>query len=219
MIRQIPYEDAVGDVVPQAIFWRPVRYLSSAVVRSSDDLDDYIGVSFAMGNSWRFAIRCYVGHPQETSTLYLELGVDPLDIDHYIQRAIDTFLLPKFAVAWRRGEEFAYGVLNRRGEDRLREPEARLLALKIASLLPDHRATTEQLIENALEFFSPSEIDLQPSRTRPTQPQWHQIVRNVISHRTGTQSLFAAGLANRTHNGLVVTDLGMDRLRRIGFVP
>jgi hypothetical protein len=125
--------------------------------------------------------------------------------------------LPHLAVAWRRGLPFEYGRLHRRELDRLREPEARLLVLKIAALMPHRSATTEDLIARAPEFFSPSELDLRPSRTRPLQPQWHQIIRNVISHRHLPNGPFALGLAERTREGLSVTNRGIEHLRSIGF--
>lgn len=100
---------------------------------------------------------------------------------------------------------------------RLRQPEAALLMLRIAATMPKRRATTGEMIERAPTLFTPSAVDRQPSRTRPKQPQWHQIIRNVISHRDGRTSLFALGLAKRIADGLVVTDKGIKHLRDFGY--
>jgi hypothetical protein len=220
MVRLYQLDEGLGDVVPQAIFWRPVNYFTAVIRESADDLDDYTFATFEVGNWLRFDLRRYAAHPEFTSTLYLSLALaDPADIRHAIARVVGELRVPSLAVAWRRGEPFEFGRLTRRAGDRLREPEARLLALKIAAQMPNRQATTEELIERAPEFFLPSEVDLRPSRTRRHQPRWHQIIRNVISHRHIPLGPFVRGLAQRTDHGLAVTDQGVDHLRSLGFLP
>lgn len=218
MIRLYNLRGGIGDVAPQAIFWRPLSYFTKKTRQAVDDLDVYRFATFEIGNWLRFDLRRYEGHPGLTATLYLSLSTDVRDIQHAIDRVIGEFDLPRLAVAWRRGQPFEYGTLHRQPQDRLREPEARLLALKVAALMPGYRATTEELIRGVPRLFSPSDIDLRPSRTRPLQPQWHQIIRNVISHRNAPAGPFAKGLAERTRRGLAVTEDGINYLRTVGYL-
>ena len=219
MIRLRHPTDSLGDVVPQAIFWRPLPYFTLRQVRSADDLDEYWFCTFLIGNWLRFDLRRYAGHPADTVSLYLPLDLnEPEDVQHAIRRVIAEFRLPNSAVAWRRGEPFKYGHLQRTPRDRLREPEARLLVLKVAVVLPNRAASTDELIRGVSALIVPSELDLQPSRTRQRQPQWHQIIRNVISHGNSPNGPFALGLAQRTRDGLEVTDKGLAHLRSLGYV-
>lgn len=209
----------LGDVVPQAIFWRPLAYFTSTPREGEDDLDRYTFANYQIGNALTFDLRHYPGHRASTVTMYLPFSMHDLkEIQHATMLVIDGLQLPKLAVAWRRGQAFEYGKLDRPEKDRLREPEARLLVLKIAAGLPGRRATTEQLIENAARLFLPTKIDLIPSRSRPNQPQWHQIIRNVISHRGSSYGPFARGYAERIRGGLSVTNAGIDYLRSRGYL-
>lgn len=219
VVRQRPAARAEGDVVPQAIFWRPIEYFATKVRSGEDDLDYYKFATYGIDNQLTFDLRHYAGHPVRTVTMYLPLSFsDVKEVREAITLVVVSFLLPKSAVAWRRGEPFQYGRLERPARDRLREPEARLLALKIAAGMPDRRASTQQLIDSASKFFAPSPNDLQPSSTRPLQPQWHQIIRNVISHRGSPHGPFHLGYAERTENGLAVTEAGIDYLRSRGYL-
>ncbi len=89
--------------------------------------------------------------------------------------------------------------------------------LRIAAKMPNRRATTEQFIGAIPDLHQLSRLDLQRSKTRPLQPRWHQIVRNVISHRSLPAGPFATGLAERTPDGLAVTRKGITYLRRLGY--
>lgn len=219
MIRRAEVTGEMGDVVPQAIIWRPMPYFTIHSGNSSDELDEYVFATFEIGNWLRFDIRNYAGHPAHTVTVYLPLLLDDQsDIQYAIRRVIGEFRLPNVAVAWRRGIPYEYGILPRRENDRLREPEARLLVLKIAALMPNQSASTQQLINETPNLISLSEIDLMPSQTRPLQPRWHQIIRNVISHRDSPHGPFVRGYATRTPDGLVVTEAGIDHLRSIGYL-
>lgn len=219
MIRIFALKNGLGDVAPQAIFWRPLPYFTTAIKNDVDDLDEYKFATFEVGNWLRFELRRYAGHPASTVTLYLSLLMDnPTDISHAINRVVQEFQLPRFATAWRREQPFSYGLLLRVPNDRLREPEARLLVLKVAANMPGRTATVQQIIDRAHVLFEPSEVDLLPSRSRSRQPQWHQIIRNVISHRHTANSPFTLGLAVRTEDGLTVTETGISLLRSMGFL-
>lgn len=88
---------------------------------------------------------------------------------------------------------------------RLRESEARILALRIAATFPNNEATTAQIKEQIPSYVSFTSIDLEPSETRSNENKWQQVVGNVISHKDSSTSIFTKGYAMRTADGLIVT--------------
>jgi hypothetical protein len=94
-------------------------------------------------------------------------------------------------------------------DDRLREPEARVLALKIASGEPNREASTSLIKERIPEYRDLSPTDLEPSPTRTNERRWQQVVGNVISHRESGTSIFHKGYAVRTEDGIRLTDSGV----------
>src|SRR5208337_5505072 len=141
-IRRLSYEPDY-EVVPHAIFWRPLKYFTMIIRESEDGLDLFQAASFAIGNEIKFDLRFYRGHPELTVTLYLpEEVADEKHISEIIDIVIREMFIPLTAVAWRRGQPFQYGHLERPKGDRLREPEARILVLKIAAQRPNRMAST-----------------------------------------------------------------------------
>ena len=194
------------DVTPQAIFWRTIQCFAINPQESEDDLDVYLFASFAMGNQISFDLRHYAGHPKSTVTVYLSANTrDPMEIDDTLECVIQGLQVPKTGIAWRRGEDFEFGQLPRQREDRLREKEARLLALKIAAECGGHEATTEHVKKRVPEMVPLTQKDLEQSPSRPREKLWQQIVGNVISHKGTGTSLFSKGLAERTATGLRAT--------------
>ena len=102
---------------------------------------------------------------------------------------------------------------------KLREPEARILALQIAAKLPGHEATTTQIKERIPDYRDLTPADLAPSPTRAGERIWQQIVGNVVSHQNTQTSLFVRGLAVRTRNGIRVTEKGLAFLQGKGLYP
>jgi hypothetical protein len=167
----------------------------------------------------RFDLRTYQGHPQHTVTMYLPVCISALrDIDHTIKLVRSEMSLPPRAIAWRRGQQFRFGFLERPKGDRLREAEARVLALKIAAKAPQRRASTDYIKQQIPRLYPLSEDDLRASTTRQREQRWQQIVGNVISHRQTPAGPFKMGYAERTEEGLRVTDEGADYLNSMGFV-
>ena len=101
--------------------------------------------------------------------------------------------------------------------EKLREPEARLLALLIAAKRPGHEATTTQIKDSVPDYRELSPADLAPSPTRRGERMWQQIIGNVISHQETSTSIFRRGLAERTRNGIRVTEKGIEYLRAKGL--
>jgi hypothetical protein len=218
MIRLSPYAPEY-EAVPQAIFWRPLSYFATSVREDEDQLDVFRAASFTIDNGINFDLRKYRGHPDYTVTVYLPFEIEALSsILEVLRLIIMNMALPEYAVAWQRGWDFEYGSLQRRDGDRLREAEARILALKIAAQCPNHTATTEYIKQRIPEYVQLSRHDLVPSPTRKEEALWQQIVGNVISHRDTSAGPFKMGYAVRTENGLSVTHQGLTYLNNLGFV-
>lgn len=211
--------ESVYDVTPQAIFWRALKYFTLAIRKGEDGLDEFQAASFTFGNDIRFDLRTYAGHPEFTVTLYLPSDVkDKEEISRAIKIVIKEMIIPKNAVAWQRGEPFTYGDLKRPQGDRLREPEARVLALKIAAQRPNRTASTQFIKKEVPKYTELSDVDLHRSPSRSNEALWQQIVGNVVSHQETPAGPFEKGYATRTPNGLSVTEKGIIYLNKIGFL-
>jgi hypothetical protein len=219
-VRVLTYEPDY-DVVPQAIIWRPLRYFTLTIRDGQDGLDKFKAASFAIGNEIRFDLRVYRGHPSPEFTVSLYLPSEVTDekrISEVIDIIIEEMVIPMTAIAWRRGQPFEYGKLERPARDRLGEREARLLVLKIAAEQSDLTASVKLLQDEVPKHYQLSSGDQVRSETRSSEQLWHQIIRNVTSsHQKGGRGLFALGLAEKTPGGIKVTDRGMDYLNSIGF--
>ena len=209
------------DVAPQAIIWRSLRYCTLVIREGQDDLDKYSGASFTIGNDITFDLRVYRGHIHAgvTVTLYLPDDVqDEKRVSAIVSLVIKEMAIPGTAIAWQRGQKFQFGKLERSAQDRLGEPEARILVLKIAASQPGRAATIGKLREEVPKFFDLSATDKARSPSRKNEARWEIVVRNTMSsHRTGTQTIFARGWAKKIPDGLEVTSSGMDYLNSIGF--
>ena len=104
-----------------------------------------------------------------------------------------------------------------RQRDRLREWEARILALRIAASFPNNEATTSQIKESVPSFVRLTPLDLEPSLTRLNEYKWQQIIGNVISHRKSPTSIFNKGYAIRLDDGVRVTKDGLAFLKMKGY--
>ncbi|HEX3883399.1 MAG TPA: hypothetical protein VHW66_12130 [Stellaceae bacterium] len=207
-----------SDVIPQAIFWRPLIYFTTSIREGEDGLDMYEEASFSLDNQLSFDLRHYRGHPGHTVTLYLAFSLQKeAEIVAVVDTVLQIMAVPKLAVAWKRGWEFEFGSLHRVEGDRLKEAEARILALKIASQEPNRRASTELIKHQIPQYYPLSEIDLQYSPSRKRECRWQQIVGNVVSHQKTQSGIFAMGYAERTFDGIQITRNGIDYLNNIGF--
>jgi hypothetical protein len=219
-VHVLRYEPDI-DVVPQAIIWRSLQYCTLVVREGQDDLDKYEGASFAIGNDIRFDLRVYQGHihAEVTVTLYLPEDVrDEKRVSEIVSIVIKEMAIPDSAIAWRRGQKFQFGKLERSPQDRLQEREARVLILKITASQPERSATIGRIREEIPRYFELSAADKRRSASRRNEALWQIVVRNTTSsHTTGTRSIFAQGWAEKIPGGLKVTRSGMDYLNSIGF--
>lgn len=93
----------------------------------------------------------------------------------------------------------------------------RIAALRLAASKPGGIATTTALKEEIHNYVDLTPEDLKKSSTRPTEPMYHQIVGNIISHHTSQSNIFQRGLAIYTGDGIQITDRGREFLRRMGY--
>jgi hypothetical protein len=205
------------DVVPQAIFGRPIQYFTLDYNRSHDDLDVFEYAAFSMDNECHFCLRHYSGHPKKTVTLYLEYGFErEPELRSVIRGIVHGFHMPATAIHWQRGDHIRLGsIMPLKG--RLHESEARILALKIALTRPDGHASTSYIKEQTTHFIPLTEEDLKPSPTRQGEEKWQQVVGNVISHQKQGTSIFSRHLATRARDGIQITDRGREYLADMGF--
>jgi hypothetical protein len=206
------------DMVPHAIFGRPIQYFTLDYYEGHDDLDVFKYAAFALNNECHFCLRHYRGHPRQTVTVYLEydFGGAPDEVRSILEAIVDGFRIPTTAVRWKRGDPIDYGSLKPL-KGRLREPEARILTLKIALTQPHGRASTSYIKEHIPLFVPLTREDLEPSPTRGNEQKWQQVAGNVISHQYQSTSIFALGYAVRTGDGIRVTGSGKSFLTDIGF--
>jgi len=205
------------DMVPHAIFGRPIQYFTLDYLEAHDDLDVFKYAAFALNNECHFCLRHYRGHPIQTVTVFLEydLGEAP-EVGSILSAIVDGFHMPSTAIRWKRGDPIEYGSI-RPLKGRLREPEARILTLKIASTCPNGRALTSYIKEHIPLFVPLTKQDLEQSPSRKNEKKWQQVVGNVISHKGQGTSLFSLGYAVRIDDGIRVTDNGRSFLSDIGF--
>jgi hypothetical protein len=101
--------------------------------------------------------------------------------------------------------------------NRTSEHEMRIGALRVAASKPNGRATTTQLKEEMHRFVDLTPEDQIVSQTRPNEPMYHQIIGNIVSHQSSSTNIFARGFAIYTGDGIQITDVGREYLRRVGF--
>ena len=102
---------------------------------------------------------------------------------------------------------------------KLREPEARILALQIAATFPSHYASMAQIKKKVPNFRELSEADLKQSRSRPNECMWQQIIGNVVCHKGTGVSIFNRGWADRieSRKSIRVTETGLAHLKGLGL--
>ena len=102
---------------------------------------------------------------------------------------------------------------------KLREPEARILALRIAASYPSREALTSQIKDDLPKYRALGPADLKASTKRPNECMWQQIVGNVVSHNKTNTSIFNQGWAVRLTKvkGIRVTPAGLAHLKKLGY--
>lgn len=205
-------------IAPRAILSRPIEYFSVTVEEAEDELDKYKAAYYYSGNDLYFEIRKYFSHPEYSSTLYLSISLSKDEVFTTIKRVAETFDLPWTAVIWFWDEDVSHLRPILVDDSRLSEKEARELVLKAAARNPDRTVSMQQIRDGVATMYPLSRADLVRSTTRPAEQLWQQILRNVVSHRSGAKSIFAKDLAEKVGNGIKITKAGLSHLKRSGFL-
>ena len=111
-------------------------------------------------------------------------------------------VIPLTAVAWRRGQDFEYGKPQETEARPTARGEARVLVLEDSRTQPNRTASTQFLKKEVPKYIELSPQDRAPSKSRPREQVWQQIVGNVISHKDVRDGPFSKGYASKTLNGL-----------------
>jgi len=84
-----------ADVIPQAIFWRPLLYFTSSFREDEDGLDKFYGVSFTIDNDLSFDLRHYRGHPEYTVSVYFAFSMQQEeDVVAAVEMVVSAVALP-----------------------------------------------------------------------------------------------------------------------------
>jgi hypothetical protein len=98
------------------------------------------------------------------------------------------------------------------------EREMRVIVLCMAADSTGGEITTTEAKERAHNYFSPTPGDLKPNPLRSGEPMYYQIIGNVIgSHENSSTNIYHSGYAERTTDGLYITQRGRDFLNKMGY--
>jgi hypothetical protein len=100
---------------------------------------------------------------------------------------------------------------------RTSESEMRIAALQVAASKPNGKATMTELKNEVDQYVALTIEDRIPSKTRPNEAMYQQIIGNIVSHRGSQTNLFAKGWAIYTGDGIQITDAGRHHLRTLGL--
>jgi hypothetical protein len=94
------------------------------------------------------------------------------------------------------------------------EAKMRIVVLRVAADAPNGTVTTPDAKARAARYFTPTEGDLRLNPKHGNEPMYYQIVGNVIgSHANSRTSLYYKGYAERTDDGIRITDKGREYLK------
>ena len=100
-------------------------------------------------------------------------------------------------------------------ENRTDEHEMAIAVIKIAESMPSGCANLNQIRSRIERFITLTSEDWEPSDSLPTQPRWHQILRNINSNRNSQGNFIYEGyLEHLDGGGYCITDKGRRYLRR-----
>lgn len=92
--------------------------------------------------------------------------------------------------------------------------------MRIAAGQANGLCTFDQARRDIPNLVQLDAINTAPSQTRPGEPMWHQIVRNIKSHDVGGTNYIGQGLLVHVPDvGYEITAPGRDYLRSRGLHP
>ena len=100
-------------------------------------------------------------------------------------------------------------------ENRTDEREMAIAVMKIAGNMPSGCASLKQIRSQIEEFIALTDEDRELSDSLPSQPKWHQILRNINSNRDSEGNFIHEGyLEHLDGGGYCITDRGRRYLER-----
>ncbi|MDR3466014.1 MAG: hypothetical protein P4M07_08735 [Xanthobacteraceae bacterium] len=97
------------EVVPQAVLNLPVAQVVKKFARvhsGHDDLDTFEGASFKLDNKIEISVRHYSGHPENTSTIYIDRSINGLDsITKLIRQILNELDVMERYLTWERRDD------------------------------------------------------------------------------------------------------------------
>lgn len=178
--------------------WRNDIYLRGMVLKS---VRRELG-AYAEKADVRRALQKELKVRQDGHKIVIELPLLNLEgLDSFVGRAVGRGLEPELAKV----------------DNRTSENVMRIAALQVAASKPHGRATTTEIKNEINQYVSLTLQDLLPSKTRPNEAMYQQIVGNIVSHRTSRNSIFAMGWATYTGDGIQITKAGLQYLKTLSL--
>ena len=100
---------------------------------------------------------------------------------------------------------------------RVGEAEIGLATLRLAATQSNGVATFHRLKRETPDYVKLSAEDWEQSTTRPNEPMWQQIIRNIRSHDKAPGNIISEGFAVHVPRvGYRITDAGRTHLKNRG---
>lgn len=101
---------------------------------------------------------------------------------------------------------------------RASENDIALAVLQIAAAQKSGLCTFNRARNEVPNYVQLGGADLKPSVTRPGEPMWHQLIRNIKSHSTAEGNFIAEGyLEHLPRRGYAATVSGRAHLKKLGL--
>jgi hypothetical protein len=102
--------------------------------------------------------------------------------------------------------------------NRSSEHDIAIAVMRYLATLPSRRATTSSLKRHVPAFIKLTRSDKQFSDTRPNEQLWHQVVGNIVSHRSDSPENFInRGLLAYDRGWLTLTSAGSAHLDKLAI--
>jgi hypothetical protein len=179
--------------------WRNDSYLRGIVLKS---VRREIG-AYADETSVRRALQEELKVYQVGNKIIIDLPIPDFEgLGTFSSRAVGLGLKPEIAIRDKRTSENAM----------------RIAALQVAASKPRGRASTTEIKSEISKYVTLTLQDLLPSKTRPNEVMYQQIVGNIVSHRASKNNIFAMGWATYTTSGIQITEAGRQYLKTLGLL-
>ena len=98
------------------------------------------------------------------------------------------------------------------------EREIGLAVLRALQVEPQLQASIQTLIDKLPKYLNLTDLDYEPSATRPNESLWEQKVRNLKSHDKTEGNIIGEGYAEHIPDyGYRLTSSGSKHLKHLGY--